>query len=70
MVNNLRGVLTRAGFSDSELKLLRGVVVSLDYFSPKTPRGSGAPEGRKREKPVTKNKADKPNDREDISGDE
>jgi tRNA/rRNA methyltransferase len=63
MVNNLRGVLTRAGFSDSELKLLRGVLVSLDYFSPKTPRGSGAPEGRKREKPPAKKiSGDKPSD--------
>ncbi|ATU91313.1 RNA methyltransferase [Phyllobacterium zundukense] len=60
MVNNLRGVLTRAGFSDSELKLLRGVLVSLDYFSPKTPRGSGAPEGRKREKVPAKKKAKQP----------
>lgn len=70
MVNNLRGVLTRAGFSDSELKLLRGVVVSLDYFSPKTPRGSGAPEGRKREKPAAKKPAAKPTKHEDKSGDE
>jgi len=70
MVNNLRGVLTRAGFSDSELKLLRGVVVSLDYFSPKTPRGSGAPEGRKREKPAARKTAAKPAGREDIPGDE
>ena len=51
MVNNLRGVLTRAGFSDSEMKLLRGVLVSLDYFSPKH-RAAPAirTEGAKREK--------------------
>ena len=48
MVNNLRGVLTRPGFSESELKLLRGVLVSLDFFSPKSPRGAAAPDGRRR----------------------
>lgn len=48
MVDGLRAVLTRAGFSSAELKLLRGVVTSLDAFSPKQPRGSGAPEGRAR----------------------
>lgn len=48
MVNNLRAVLTRAGFASAEIKLLRGVVTSLDLFSPKKPRGSGAPEGRAR----------------------
>lgn len=44
MVDNLRAVLTRAGFADAELKVLRGVVSSLDYFSPKEPRGAGYPE--------------------------
>lgn len=51
MVDGLRAVLTRAGFASDELKLLRGVVTSLDLFSPKKPRGSGAPEGRARVKP-------------------
>lgn len=50
MSYNLRAVLTRPGFSAAEVKLLRGVVASLDYFSPKNPRGSGAPEGRRRPK--------------------
>lgn len=50
MVDGLRAVLTRAGFASAELKLLRGVVTSLDVFSPKAPRGSGAPEGRARVK--------------------
>jgi tRNA/rRNA methyltransferase len=44
MVDNLRSVLTRAGFTEAEVKVLRGVVASLDYFSPKEPRGSGYPE--------------------------
>lgn len=44
MVDNLRAVLTRAGFAEPELKVLRGVVASLDYFSPKEPRGAGYPE--------------------------
>jgi tRNA/rRNA methyltransferase len=42
MVDNLRAVLTRPGFSDAELKVLRGIVSSLDRFSPKNPRGAGA----------------------------
>lgn len=44
MVDNLRAVLTRAGFHEPELKVLRGVVASLDYFSPKEPRGAGYPD--------------------------
>ena len=43
MVDNLRAVLTRPGFSEAEIKVLRGVVASLDYFSPKEPRGAGYP---------------------------
>lgn len=43
MVDNLRAVLTRPGFAEPELKVLRGVVASLDYFSPKEPRGAGYP---------------------------
>lgn len=44
MVDNLRAVLTRPGFAEPELKVLRGVVASLDYFSPREPRGAGYPE--------------------------
>jgi tRNA/rRNA methyltransferase len=44
MVDNLRAVLTRPGFSEAEIKVLRGIVASLDYFSPKEPRGKGYPE--------------------------
>ncbi|RFC65725.1 MULTISPECIES: RNA methyltransferase [Mesorhizobium] len=44
MVDNLRSVLTRPAFAEAELKVLRGVLSSLDYFSPKQPRGSGYPE--------------------------
>jgi tRNA/rRNA methyltransferase len=43
MIDNLRSVLTRPGFAEPELKVLRGVVASLDYFSPKEPRGAGYP---------------------------
>ena len=50
MVENLRSVLTRAAFSEPEIRLLRGVVSSLDHFSPKLPRGAGAPDHRKRTK--------------------
>ncbi|TIV73593.1 MAG: RNA methyltransferase, partial [Mesorhizobium sp.] len=43
MVDNLRAVLTRAGFAESELKVLRGIISSLDRFSPAMPRGDGSP---------------------------
>lgn len=48
MVENLRAVLTRAGFAEPELKVLRGVVASLDYFSPREPRGAGYPERKEK----------------------
>lgn len=48
MVDNLRAVLTRPGFTEPELRVLRGVVASLDYFSPKEPRGAGYPERKAR----------------------
>ncbi len=48
MVDNLRAVLTRPGFSEAEIKVLRGVVASLDYFSPKEPRGALYPERKAR----------------------
>jgi len=47
MVDNLRAVLTKAAFNEAEIRLLRGVVSSLDRFSPQKPRGSGAPIPRK-----------------------
>jgi tRNA/rRNA methyltransferase len=43
MLDNLSAVLTRPGFSEAEIKVLRGVLASLDYFSPKEPRGAGYP---------------------------
>lgn len=44
MVDNLRAVLTRPAFAEAEIKVLRGIVASLDYFSPKEPRGAAYPE--------------------------
>ncbi|WP_028034669.1 RNA methyltransferase [Chelativorans sp. J32] len=44
MLDNLRALFTRPGFTVEELAVLRGVLVSLEKFSPKRPRGSGAPE--------------------------
>jgi len=44
MVDNLYAVLTRPAFTEAEIKVLRGVVVSLDYYSPKEPRGAGYPD--------------------------
>jgi tRNA/rRNA methyltransferase len=49
MLDNLRAVLTRPAFTLEEIKLLRGIISSLDYFSPKTPRGSGHPERKAKE---------------------
>ncbi len=46
MLSNLRSVFTRAHFSESEVHLLRGIISSLEHFSPKFPRGSGAPVNR------------------------
>ena len=48
MLDNLRAMLTRPGFSDAESEVLRGVVSSLDKFSSENPRGSGAPRGREK----------------------
>jgi tRNA/rRNA methyltransferase len=48
MVDNLRAVLTRPGFAEAELKVLRGVVSSLDYYSPSEPRGAAYPERKAR----------------------
>ncbi|WP_336276817.1 RNA methyltransferase [Bartonella sp. CB178] len=50
MVANVRSVFTRANFSESEVCLLRGIISSLDHFSPKFPRGSRAPENIDRKK--------------------
>ncbi|MBW8636470.1 RNA methyltransferase [Hoeflea sp. WL0058] len=44
MVENLRAVLSRQGFFLPEINLLRGVIRSLDRFSRKKPKGSGAPD--------------------------
>jgi tRNA/rRNA methyltransferase len=44
MVDNLRAVLSRPGFFQPEIHLLRGVIRSLDRFSRKSPRGSGPPD--------------------------
>lgn len=43
MLEGLRAVLSRPGFSKTEIQLLRGVVRSLDRFSRQMPRGSGPP---------------------------
>ena len=44
MVDNLRAVLTRRAFTTQEINVFRGVISSLDRFSRKKPRGSGAPD--------------------------
>jgi tRNA/rRNA methyltransferase len=60
MVDNLRAVLTRPGFAEPELNVLRGVIASLDRFSPNAPRGTV---GRARMAGVD----DKPSDEKDKS---
>ncbi|MFZ2100617.1 MAG: RNA methyltransferase, partial [Oricola sp.] len=43
LVENIRAVFTRAGLSAEEIRVLRGIVSSLDRFSPGNPRGAGSP---------------------------
>ena len=35
MINNLRAILTRPNFTEQEIRLLRGVIASLENFTPK-----------------------------------
>jgi tRNA/rRNA methyltransferase len=44
MIDNLRAVLSRRAFTAPEIKVLRGVISSLDRFSRKRPRGAGSPD--------------------------
>jgi tRNA/rRNA methyltransferase len=46
MLDNLQAVLTRPAFTEAEIKVLRGVVSSLDQFTPRDPRGAGPPAGK------------------------
>ncbi|OBQ61261.1 RNA methyltransferase [Mesorhizobium erdmanii] len=59
MVDNLRAVLTRAGFAEPELKVLRGIISSLDRFSPAMPRGDGSPGDDPRRLPAAAARAGK-----------
>jgi tRNA/rRNA methyltransferase len=43
MVDNLRAVLSRPGFFLPEIKVLRGVIRSLDRYSRQAPKGSASP---------------------------
>jgi tRNA/rRNA methyltransferase len=47
MLDNLQAVLTRPGFTEAEIKVLRGVVASLDHYAPREPRRTPAPERTK-----------------------
>ncbi len=42
-VENMRAALTRPAFSSDEIRLLRGIISSLDRFSPDNPRGAFSP---------------------------
>lgn len=44
MVDNLRALFTRPGFTVEELAVLRGVLTSLEKFSPSKPKGRGREE--------------------------
>lgn len=50
LVENLRAVLTRPAFTESEIRLVRGVISCLDRFTRETPRGAGAPENSRARK--------------------
>lgn len=43
VIENLRAVLTRPGFSEEEVHFLRGVISSLDRFSRSAPKGLSGP---------------------------
>ena len=59
-LENIRALFTRAGLSAEEIRVLRGIISSLDRFSPAHPRGAGSPgddprrvsAGGKRSKPA------------------
>jgi tRNA/rRNA methyltransferase len=57
MVDNLRAVLTRPGFSEAEIHVLRGIISSLDRFSPALRRGEGSPGDDPRRQPAAVRKA-------------
>ena len=44
MLDSLQAVLTRPGFTEPEIRVLRGIVASLDRFTPDKPRGTAAPD--------------------------
>jgi len=50
LIENLRAVLTRPAFTESEIRLVRGVISSLDRFTREAPRGAGAPENSRANK--------------------
>ncbi|MER9016850.1 RNA methyltransferase [Mesorhizobium sp. M0898] len=64
MVDNLRAVLTRPGFAEPELKVLRGIISSLDRFSPAMPRGDGSPGDDPRRLPAAAARAARAKDKE------
>lgn len=59
MVDNMRAVLTRPGFSSPEIRLVRGLVTSLDRFSPALRKGQGSPGDDPRRLPAAVAKAKK-----------
>lgn len=50
MIDNLRAIFTRPNFAEPEIKVLRGVIASLDYYSPAEPRGRSRNDRQKTEK--------------------
>ncbi|KQZ13118.1 RNA methyltransferase [Mesorhizobium sp. Root554] len=52
MIDNLRAVLTRASFTGPELRVLQGVISSLDRFSPLLRKGEGSPGDDPRRRPA------------------
>lgn len=43
MVDNLRAVLSRRAYSEPEIRVMRGIISSLDKFSRRYPKGQAAP---------------------------
>jgi tRNA/rRNA methyltransferase len=57
MVDNLRAVLTRPSFAQAEIHVLRGIISSLDRFSPALRRGEASPGDDPRRLPAAVQKA-------------
>ncbi|MDQ0320495.1 tRNA/rRNA methyltransferase [Pararhizobium capsulatum DSM 1112] len=62
LIDNLRAVLTRPSFTGSEIRLVRGIISSLDRFTREAPRGAGAPADSRQNVRSTEQQIEEPGD--------